>query len=127
MFWLDFKDFQHKTGPFDKESRWLINTELVGKSHVWNEFYSLPYTGVLGFIACRVCSKPLGIGPFERSWGDVNNIKTGKRSHLGGESTKKRSVLYTTANIHDTRINRNIMEHFDTEGINSMFGGDDIK
>ena len=79
MFWLEFKYFQHKTGPFDKEARWLTNTALVGKSHVWNELYSLPYTGVLGFIACRVCSKPLGIGPCERIWGDVKNIKTGKR------------------------------------------------
>ena len=62
MFWLEFKDFQHKTGPFDKEARRLTNTAFVGKSHVWHEFYYLPYTGFLGFIACRVCSKPLGIG-----------------------------------------------------------------
>ena len=79
MFWLEFKDFQHKTGPFDEEARWLTNTALVGKSHVWNELYSLPYTGVLCFIACRVYDKTLRIGPCERSWGYVNNIKTGKR------------------------------------------------
>ena len=53
-FWLEFKDFQHKTGPFDKEERWLTNTALLGKSHVCHELYYLPYTGVLGFIACRV-------------------------------------------------------------------------
>ena len=54
MFWLEYKDFQHKTWTFDKEERWLTNNALVGKSHVWHELYSLPYTGVLGFIACRV-------------------------------------------------------------------------
>ena len=100
---------------------------LVGKYHVWNELYSLPYTGVLGFISCVVCSKPLGIFPCERSWCDVKNIKTGKGSLLGGVLTKKRSVLYTTENIHDASINRNIMENIDAEGPNSMFGDDDIK
>ena len=69
----------------------------------------------------------MGIGPCEWSWGDVKNIKTGKRSHLGGGSTKKRSVLYTNANIHDARINRNIMEKIDAEVPNAMFGDDDIK
>ena len=34
IFWLELKYFQHKAGPFDKESRWLVNTALVGKSHV---------------------------------------------------------------------------------------------
>ena len=127
MFWLEFKDFQHNTGPFDKEARWLASTALVGKYHFWHELYSLPYTGVLCFIYCRVCSKPLGIGPYERSWGDVKNIKTVKRSQLGGESIKKCSVLYTTANIHDAGINRNIMKNIDAEGPNAMFGNDDIK
>ena len=69
----------------------------------------------------------MGIGPCERSWGDVKNIKTGERSLLGGESAKKRSVFYTTANIHNGRINRNIMENIDAEGPNAMFGDDDIK
>ena len=127
MFWLEFKDFQRKKGIFDKEAIWLTNTALLGKSHVWHELYSLPYMGVLGLIACRVCSKTLVIGPYERSWGDVNNIKTGKRSLLGGESTNESSVLYTTANIHDARINRNIMENIDAEGPNAMFVDDDIK
>ena len=67
------------------------------------------------------------IGLCERSWVDVKNIKIGKRSHLGGESTDKISVLYNTANIHDARINRNIMEHIDDESPNEMFDDDDIK
>ena len=79
MFWLEFKYFQHKTGPFDKYARWFTKTVLVGKYNIWHELYYLPYMGVLGFIAGRVCSKPLGIGTYDRSWGDVKNIKIGKR------------------------------------------------
>ena len=105
----------------------MTNTESLRKSHVWNEFYSLPYTGVLGFIYCRVSYKTLGIGPCEKSWGNLNNTKTGKRSQLGGESTNKRSFFNTIANIHDSGINRNIIENIDAEGPNVMFGDDDIK
>ena len=105
----------------------MTKTVLVGKSHVLHDFYSLPYMGNLGFISCILYSKHLGIGPCERSWGDVKKIKTGKRSYLGVESTKKRSVLYTTAKIHDARINRNIMENIDAEDTNEIFGDDDIK
>ena len=59
--------------------------------------------------------------------GDVNTIKTGKRSLLGEESTKKRLALYTTSKTHDARINRNIMENIYDEVPNAMFGDDDIK
>ena len=41
--------------------------------------------------------------------------------------TNKCSVLYTTAKIHDAKININIMENIDAEGPNAMFGDDDIK
>ena len=34
MLWLEYKDFQYKTGTFDKESIWFTNTVLVGKYHV---------------------------------------------------------------------------------------------
>ena len=64
---------------------------------------------MLGFVACNTSSKYLGIGACERIWGDVKHIKTGKRSHIGSESTKNLAVLYTTAKIHETRIRRNIM------------------
>ena len=69
----------------------------------------------------------MGFGTCERIWGGVKNIKTGKRSHLGGESIKKRSVSYTTAKNHDTKIIRNTMENVDAEDPNSMLGYDDIK
>ena len=65
---------------------------------------------VLGFIACRTTSKPLGIGACKRSWGDVKHIKTVKRSHIGAESMKKRALLYNTANIHEASIRKNILK-----------------
>jgi hypothetical protein len=36
----------------------------------------------LGAFACIVCSKLLGIGSAERSWGGVKHLKTNKRSHI---------------------------------------------
>ena len=79
--------------PFDREYKW--NTQMVqkGQSWRWHEEHSLNYTVVLGFVACRVCSKTLGIGPCERSWGNVKNIKTEKRSYLSGETTMKQAII----------------------------------
>ena len=56
---------------------------------------------MLGFVACRTTSKPLGVGECERSLGDVKNIKTYKRSNMRAESTNKCAVLYNTARIHE--------------------------
>lgn len=124
-FWNEFKDFHNKTGPWRKE-RWNSPDARMGKSYSWHEKYSLPYTKVFGFVACRVCSKILGIGPCERVWGDTKSIKAGKRKHLGGKSTAKRTVVYSTAKIEEARIRRMAME-FDTTGTNTMFNDDDIK
>ena len=49
-----------------------------GNSHLWRLKYRLPCTKVLGFVACRVTSKVLGIGAEDRSWGYVKTIKFGK-------------------------------------------------
>ena len=81
----------------------------------------------MGFVACRVRSKILGIGSAEKAWADVKNIKMGKRSHLSAESTEKRSILYTTAKVNDARIKRKLWEKVDTEGHNAAFGDNDMK
>ena len=52
--------------------------------------YSLPFTKVLGFVACRVTSKVLGIGAADRSWGDVKTIKFGKDLPLAVIYQRKR-------------------------------------
>ena len=111
MFWLEFKHLQKKTGPLEKQPRWLTSAALTGSPHIWHELYSLSYTEVLGFVSCKTTSKTLGNGACERSWVNVKHIKTVKRSHMGVESTNKRLVLYTTAKIHKSMIRRNIMEN----------------
>ena len=54
---------------------------------------------VLGFVACRLTSKILGIGSAERSWGDVKTIKSVYRSAPGSEISEKQSIVYTSACI----------------------------
>lgn len=70
---------------------------VEGFSHLWHEKYSLDYTQVLGYVACRDTSKLYGIGPAERSWAAVKIIKNLSRSHLGGSSTEKWSIIYISA------------------------------
>ena len=74
---------------------------------------------VLGFAACHVTSKLCGIGPAERSWGGVKNVKTGKRSHMCGESTEKRSILYVSVKIQQSRILCDPLEKLDATGNNA--------
>jgi hypothetical protein len=88
-FWNEFKAFQSCSEPFHHTSRWATKDVSSGRSHFWHKKYSLAYIQVLGFVACRVCSKLCGIGPAERAWTAVKTIKTDKRSHLGGKSIEK--------------------------------------
>ena len=72
-FWDKYSNFEKHRGRGDFADVVKYATEDVraGRSHMWHEKYSLPYTKVLGYVACRVCSKLAGIGAAERSWGDV--------------------------------------------------------
>ena len=81
---------------------------------------------VLGFVACHVTSKLCGIGPAQRSWGGVKQVKDGKRSHLSGESTEKRSILFVSSKIAQARIECEQMEKIDATGGHQMFGDDDM-
>jgi hypothetical protein len=65
-FWNEFKAFCNKTEPFHQPAQWSTSDVLNGRSHFWHEKYSVPYTKVLGYVACRVTSKLCGIGPAER-------------------------------------------------------------
>ena len=58
----------------------------------------------LVFLACRVTSKVLGICVAERSWGDVNIIKSRKRSAIISDVSEKQSIVYTSACIESARI-----------------------
>ena len=126
VFWNEFKAFHNKTEPFHQPARWSTSDVLNGQSHLWHEKYSLPYTRVLGYVACRVTSKLCGIGPAERCWSAVKQIKKDKRSHLSGESTEKRSVIYMSAKQQEAKSLRDKMEQIDASGPNAMFGDDDM-
>jgi hypothetical protein len=125
-FWNEFKAFQNCTQPYHDMSHCASSDCVSGKSYLWHEKYSLPYTVVLGVVGCHVTSKLRGIGPAERSWGGVKQIKDGVRSHLGGESTEKRSVIYVTAKIQEARMCQHQIENLDATGPDATFGDNDI-
>jgi hypothetical protein len=124
-FWNEFNAFKNCTHPYNVPSRWVSANVTKGYSYLWHEKYSIPYTSVLGFVACQVTSKLCGIGPAERSWGGVKQVKGGKRSHLSGKLTEKRSILYVSSEISQARIKCERMENLDATGHDAMFGDDD--
>ncbi len=81
---------------------------------------------MLGYVGCHVTSKLCGIGPAKSSWGGGKQIKDGVRSHLGGESTEKRSVIYVTAETQEVRMRQHHMEKLDATGPDATFGNDNI-
>lgn len=116
--WNEFKAIQNRTNPYHDASRWASYDVIIGNLYLWHEKYSLTYTTVLGYMAYRVTSKLCGIRPAERSWGGVKQVKGGKRSHLSGESTEKRSSLFVSSKTTQARI--------DAAGGHQMFGDDDM-
>ncbi len=104
IFWEEVKNFQTNRFPLDCPGRFSNKYTLAGHSHIWHEMYSLSYTCILGFVACRVTSKRLGIGTGERSWSDVKMIKDRKRSNLSGDSLENWAILYTSAHLDEARI-----------------------
>ena len=126
LFWDEYKAFRDRSPPFHKPGRFLTNDAINGRSYIWHQKYSEPYTEVLGFVACRVCSKVLGIGMAERAWGDLKLVKGGRRSSMGSDSTEMRSVIYTSA-----RLSRQYTKQEENNKIginaNNMFGDDDMK
>ena len=105
MFWTEYTDFDNKIGSFDTdEFIWKSKDISDGNSNLWYQKYSLPFTKVLGFVACRVTSKVLGIVAVERSWGDVKTIKSGKISAISSDVSEKQSIFYTSTCIESARI-----------------------
>ena len=74
----------------------------------------MPSTKVLGFVACRVTSKILGILSAERSWVDVKTIKSGKISALASGISEKQSIVYKSACTEESRIGRTL-SHTDSK------------
>ena len=105
MFWTEYTDFDNNIGSFDADDFiWKIKDISDGNSHLWHQKYSLPFTKVIGFVACRFKSKVLGIGSAERSWGAVKTIKSGKISAISSDVSEKQSIVYASACIESARI-----------------------
>lgn len=96
-FWDECLKFHTKTDMFaDMDSSFHENhiDFKSGKSYLWHCKDSATRTEVFGKVAVKVCSKILGIGSAERSWGDVKHLKSNKGSHLSSQKVKKQSTLY---------------------------------
>jgi hypothetical protein len=102
IFWLEFTQFQNKTGPFRKEYIWSNSTAKNGESHVWHQSFSLNYTKVLGKVGCRWTSKVLGIGQAERNWKVVKRLKKA-RPNLKIDSLEKQGVIVAVAGMQRGR------------------------
>ena len=71
-FWSEYTNSNHNDDHFDSnEFIWNIKDTSDGNIHPWHQKYSSPTKKVLGFVACRVTSKMLGIVCTDRSWGDI--------------------------------------------------------
>ena len=106
-FWNEFEYFQSHTGPYsEREYIYKNHADLDKRAYLWHKKESLRYTTYFGEFACRVCSKILGIGSAERSWGDVKTLKTNKRSHLSGERVKKQATIFGASCIEQARFQR---------------------
>ena len=108
-FWSEYTLFNHKNDPFDRNDLICNSKDITdGKSHIWHQKYALVYTIVIGFVACRVTSKIIGIGSAERSWGDIKTIKPGNISALSSEISENQSIVYTSACIEEARTGRTL-------------------
>ena len=90
-FWSEYTKFNHKNDPFDS-NEFICNSKDItdDNSNIWHQKYSLPSTKVIGFVACRLTSKILGIGSAERSWGDVKKLNQERDKLLVVASLRRR-------------------------------------
>ena len=99
-FWSEYTDFNNKNGPFDgNDFIWSSKDILQDNINIWNQKYYLPCTKVIGFVACMVTYKIVGIGASECAWVDVKTIKSGQRSAIRRNLSEKHSNVYISAYI----------------------------
>jgi hypothetical protein len=111
LFWEEWTAFKNEKGQiFGNKKIWTSHPRKKGLSHIWHARYSLRVTKLLGFVACRVTSKSLGIGAAERSWCDVKQLKTNTRSHMSIKSVGKQAIMFGAASTEEARIKRQATE-----------------
>lgn len=122
--------FETKTGIYEDrphiwnpKSRDLAN----GLSYSWHKKNSLKGLPLFGKFACLVCSKILGIGSAERSWGDTKQIKAAKRSHLGGVATEMQTTIYGASCIRQSQIRQDAARDDPFTNKDTHWTDDDLK
>lgn len=103
-FWREFDDFQTGRGVcYTGLSDVFSSPYAENEPHIWHKMFTKPYTAVFGYVACRVCSKPLGCGAAERAWGALKHLKNGKRSHLSAEKSERQTTVYGASCMEKSR------------------------
>jgi hypothetical protein len=111
--WTKWSNFSNKLDTFSSNCMWYIAPAVSGKIYVFHECNSLKVTKVLGYVVCCVTSKALCIGAAERSWGDVKQLKTGKRSHLSVVAVEQHNIIFGAASMHKAHIGQEEAENLD--------------
>jgi len=89
-----FHLFRNKLCPFNAETWWNHEYAKNGESHLWHKHHTLDYCKELAYVACRVCSKLLGIGSCERVWGNTKIQNDGQHTSMSSSNLEKTATLY---------------------------------
>ena len=93
LFWNEYTDFDNKIGSFDGDKFiWKSKDIRYGNIHLGHQKYTLH------------CTKVLGVGVAEISWGDIKKNKYGKRSAISSDVSEKHGIVYTYVCIESHRI-----------------------
>ena len=111
-FFFELSKFHNREGPYENKRIWRDTYALTGQTHFWHNEHTVRFKYMsLGFTACRVASKILGIGAAERSWGDVKRIIGDRRLSLASTKIHKQSVIYTSNCIQAKKKELNLDDH----------------
>jgi hypothetical protein len=128
-FWDEVRDFQTKSGKFEGRDRsWVNHPDLMaGTSYFWHAKESCKRTEVFGKLGARTSSKILGIGSAERAWGDVKQLKSGKRSHLSADKVKKQATLFGESAMRIARSKQKACSKQSKYALSNTWYDEDLK
>ena len=106
LFCTDYTAFDNMIGLYDADEFICKSKDISDRnSHLCHQKYSLPFTKVIGFVACSVTSKFLSIGAADRSWGDVKTINYGKISDISSDVSEKKSIFIHPPVLNQLELN----------------------
>ncbi len=109
-FMEQFHSFHQKQGWFDDETMWNSPCSRNGQSHIWHQMHSCKHHWYLCHAACRINSKPTGMGKNERWWSCNKDLLDGKRVSLSSERMQKATILHGAACIEKSRVKLSAMD-----------------